>query len=91
MELYDFNFCDCRYYSLDQYHRRKIEKAIKKGMKKVTETERTVFNDEEQRRYFLATYGLLISFLFQCASSAFRCLLFYIFMLILKLLIFLVV
>lgn len=28
-----------------------MEKEMKKGLKKVRETERTVFNDEEQRRY----------------------------------------
>lgn len=42
-----------RYYNLDAYHRRKIEKEMKKGPRKVLETERTVFNDEEQRRYVL--------------------------------------
>lgn len=40
-----------RYYDLDAYYRRKMEKEMKKGHKKVVETERTVFNDEEQRRY----------------------------------------
>ncbi|XP_059662633.1 uncharacterized protein LOC132308543 [Cornus florida] len=39
-----------KYYDLDAYHRRKIEKSIKKGFKQVLEKERTVFNDEEQRR-----------------------------------------
>lgn len=43
-ELY---FCDCRYYSLDAYYSHKMEKE----MKKVVEKERTVFNDEEVRRY----------------------------------------
>lgn len=47
-----FRLC-CRYYDLDVYHRNKIEKVMKKGFKKVVETERTVFNDEEQRRYVL--------------------------------------
>lgn len=28
-----------------------MEKEMKKGFKKVVATERTVFNDEEQRRY----------------------------------------
>jgi len=28
-----------------------MEKKVKKGLKKLTGTERTVFNDEEQRRY----------------------------------------
>lgn len=40
-----------RYYNLDAYHRHEIEKEIKKGKKKVQKEERTVFNDEEQRRY----------------------------------------
>ncbi|KAI5333247.1 hypothetical protein L3X38_023377 [Prunus dulcis] len=39
-----------KYYSLDAYYRHKLEKEIKKGYKKVGQTERTVFNDEEQRR-----------------------------------------
>ncbi|CAH1444523.1 unnamed protein product [Lactuca virosa] len=39
-----------KYYSLDAYHRRKIEKAIKKGSTKATKSERVVFDDEEQRR-----------------------------------------
>lgn len=42
-----------RYYNLDAYFQRKMEKEIKKGSKKVPETERTIFNDEEQRRYVL--------------------------------------
>lgn len=42
-----------RYYGLDAYHQRKLEKEQKRGLKKVIETERTVFNDEEQRRYVL--------------------------------------
>ena len=41
----------CRYYDLDAYHSRKVEKEMKKGFKKVVKSERTVFNDEEQRRY----------------------------------------
>uniref|UniRef100_A0A803MHC4 Uncharacterized protein n=1 Tax=Chenopodium quinoa TaxID=63459 RepID=A0A803MHC4_CHEQI len=40
-----------RYYNLDIYHRNKMEKEMKKGFKKVVQTERTVFNDEEQRRH----------------------------------------
>lgn len=40
----------CRYYNLDAYYQRKIEKEMKKGIAKVTASERTVFNDEEQRR-----------------------------------------
>ena len=47
------NVCGCRYYNIDAYYRRKMEKEIKKGSKKAPETERTVFNDEEQRRYVL--------------------------------------
>ncbi|XP_072958247.1 uncharacterized protein [Typha angustifolia] len=39
-----------KYYGLDAYHRRIIEKAMKKGSKKAQDTERTTFNDEEQRR-----------------------------------------
>lgn len=39
-----------KYYSLDAHFRHKLEKEIKKGYKKVGQTERTVFNDEEQRR-----------------------------------------
>lgn len=39
-----------KYYDLDAYHRRQMEKEIKKGFKKVLDSERTVFNDEEQRR-----------------------------------------
>lgn len=39
-----------RYYNLDAYHRKAMEKEKKKGLK-VSVTERTVFNDEEQRRY----------------------------------------
>lgn len=30
-----------------------MEKEIKRGPKKVQETERTIFNDEEQRRYVI--------------------------------------
>ncbi|XP_022717106.1 vicilin-like seed storage protein At2g18540 [Durio zibethinus] len=39
-----------KYYNLDAYYKRKMEKDMKKGVKKVLDTERTVFNDEEQRR-----------------------------------------
>lgn len=39
-----------KYYNLDAYYRRQMEKEIKKGSKKVQETERTLFDDEEQRR-----------------------------------------
>ena len=37
--------------NLDAYYRREMEKEMKKGFKKVQATERTIFNDEEQRRY----------------------------------------
>lgn len=55
MELWpaDNALLNCRYYNLDAYYRRQFEKEQKKGMKKVKETERTIFNDEEQRRYDL--------------------------------------
>lgn len=36
-----------------------MEKEMKKGFKKVAATERTVFNDEEQRRYALPMIVLL--------------------------------
>ncbi|KAL0362696.1 UNVERIFIED_CONTAM: hypothetical protein Scaly_1224800 [Sesamum calycinum] len=39
-----------KYYNLDVYYQRKMEKEMKKGFTKVVESERTVFNDEEQRR-----------------------------------------
>ncbi|XP_058078087.1 uncharacterized protein LOC131226294 [Magnolia sinica] len=39
-----------KYYGLDAYHQRKMTKEMKKGLKKILQTERTVFNDEEQRR-----------------------------------------
>lgn len=39
-----------RYYNLDAYHHKAMEKEKKKGLKMIV-TERTVFNDEEQRRY----------------------------------------
>ncbi|PIA27008.1 hypothetical protein AQUCO_08400047v1 [Aquilegia coerulea] len=38
-----------KYYNMDEYHRRKMEKQMKKGSK-ILETERIIFNDEEQRR-----------------------------------------
>ncbi|KAH7544154.1 hypothetical protein JRO89_XS15G0118100 [Xanthoceras sorbifolium] len=41
---------DLVYYNLDAYHKNKMIKEHKKGMKKVLASERTVFNDEEQRR-----------------------------------------
>ncbi|PPS10160.1 hypothetical protein GOBAR_AA10489 [Gossypium barbadense] len=39
-----------KYYNLDAYYKRQMEKENKKGVKKVLQGERTVFNDEEQRR-----------------------------------------
>lgn len=39
-----------KYYDLDTYHRRQLEKEMKKGSNKVKQIERMVFNDEEQRR-----------------------------------------
>ncbi|KAH7512526.1 hypothetical protein FEM48_Zijuj12G0099900 [Ziziphus jujuba var. spinosa] len=39
-----------KYYNLDAYYQLKMEKEMKRGFKKVVEKERTVFNDEEQRR-----------------------------------------
>lgn len=44
-----------RYYNIDIYHRRKVTKQRLKGMKDALakQTERTEFNDEEQRRYVL--------------------------------------
>ncbi|CAO2833408.1 unnamed protein product [Amaranthus hypochondriacus] len=49
----DYNtatFPSKKYYDLDAYHSRKVEKEMKKGFKKVVKSERTVFDDEEQRR-----------------------------------------
>lgn len=40
-----------RYYNLDAYYRHQMEKEMKKGVKKIQAKERTVFDDEEQRRY----------------------------------------
>ncbi|KAM7279768.1 hypothetical protein ACFE04_006902 [Oxalis oulophora] len=39
-----------KYYNLDAYYQRQMMKELKRGGKKVAETERTVFDDEEQRR-----------------------------------------
>lgn len=39
-----------KYYGLDAYHRHKMDKELKKGIKHALATERTNFNDEEQRR-----------------------------------------
>ncbi|XP_034678597.1 uncharacterized protein LOC117908888 isoform X3 [Vitis riparia] len=44
-----FNVCGCMYYNIDAYYRPKMEREVKKGSKKALETERTVFNDEEQQ------------------------------------------
>ncbi|RVW71961.1 hypothetical protein CK203_052520 [Vitis vinifera] len=46
-------FTSKKYYNIDAYYRQKMEREMKKGSKKALETERTVFNDEEQRRYVL--------------------------------------
>ncbi|GAB4846252.1 hypothetical protein Ancab_025251 [Ancistrocladus abbreviatus] len=49
----DYNtttFPSKKYYDLNAYYRRQMEKEKKKGLKKVLQTEHTVFNDEEQRR-----------------------------------------
>lgn len=47
-----FLSCDFRYYNLDAYYQHKMLKDMKKGHKKLSAGERTVFDDEEQRRYF---------------------------------------
>ncbi|RDX67325.1 hypothetical protein CR513_53817, partial [Mucuna pruriens] len=39
-----------KYYNLDAYYRRQMDKEMRKGFKKVQAKERTIFNDEEQRR-----------------------------------------
>ncbi|XP_075497923.1 uncharacterized protein LOC142535513 [Primulina tabacum] len=39
-----------KYYDLDAYYHAKMKKQQKKGFSKVQDSERTVFNDEEQRR-----------------------------------------
>ncbi|EFH39735.1 hypothetical protein ARALYDRAFT_916917 [Arabidopsis lyrata subsp. lyrata] len=43
-------FTSKKYYDIDGYYRLKLEKEMKKGLKKAGISERTVFNDEEQRR-----------------------------------------
>ncbi|EOA12784.1 hypothetical protein CARUB_v10028688mg [Capsella rubella] len=43
-------FTSKKYYDIDGYYRQKLEKEMKKGLKKAGISERTVFNDEEQRR-----------------------------------------
>ena len=48
-----FIIVDYRYYNLDAYFKNKMEKELKRGIKKVMDSERTVFNDEEQRRCVL--------------------------------------
>jgi len=52
-----------RYYNLDAYHRKAMEKEKRKGLK-TSVTERTVFNDEEQRRY--ANMNLFCCLFLQC-------------------------
>ncbi|KAF3322370.1 RNA-binding protein 25 [Carex littledalei] len=42
-------FASKKYYDLEAYHRRQLEKEMKKGFKNVP-VERTIFDDEEQRR-----------------------------------------
>lgn len=52
VNCFSFHLVHCfRYYNLDAYHRHQMEKEMKRGPRKVRETERTVFDDEEQRRY----------------------------------------
>ncbi len=63
----------CRYYNIDIYHRRKMTKMHVKGMKKLAkkQSERTEFNDEEQKRYSLllnSSSGLHLAF---CVSWGF--------------------
>lgn len=49
-----FHLVHCfRYYNLDAYHRHQMEKEMKRGPRKIQKTERTIFNDEEQRRYVI--------------------------------------
>uniref|UniRef100_A0A1J3FGG2 Uncharacterized protein n=1 Tax=Noccaea caerulescens TaxID=107243 RepID=A0A1J3FGG2_NOCCA len=43
-------FTSKKYYDIDGYYRRELEKEVKKSLKKAGMSERTVFNDEEQRR-----------------------------------------
>lgn len=60
ISIFMTSYGSCRYYSLDAYHRRQIEKAMKKGSTKATKSERVVFDDEEQRRYVSLCSVLLI-------------------------------
>lgn len=60
-----------RYYNLDVYHRKAMEKEKKKGLK-TSVTERTVFNDEEQRRYVNMVIFYFILFISAIASIFFR-------------------
>lgn len=49
----DYNtatFPSKKYYDLDAYHRRKMIKEMEKGVRKAMQKERTVFNDEDERR-----------------------------------------
>lgn len=50
-----------RYYNLDAYYKHKMEKEMKKGLKKVPQTERTIFDDEEQRRYAILFASFVLS------------------------------
>lgn len=54
-----------RYYDLDAYHRKMMEKEKKKGLKTLV-TERTVFNDEEQRRYVKINMTTYSSCVYDC-------------------------
>ncbi len=57
-----FHVCGFRYYNLDAYYRRQMEKEQQKGFKKIPQTERTIFNDEEQRRY-VSVHATLFEFI----------------------------
>ncbi|EXB37898.1 hypothetical protein L484_006046 [Morus notabilis] len=46
-----------KYYNLDAYFKHKMEKDMKRGYKKIQVSERTVFNDEEQRRKCALHHG----------------------------------
>ncbi|KAL6545241.1 hypothetical protein OROGR_009115 [Orobanche gracilis] len=50
-------FTSKKYYDLDAYHLRKLEKQMKKGFKKVLDSEHVVFNDEEQPRHVLFRFS----------------------------------
>ena len=49
-----------RYYDLDAYHRRKMMKYMKMGLKQQP-VERTEFNDEEQRRYDICEHFTILT------------------------------